>query len=223
LEQFAYVASHDLQEPLRMMSSFAQLLGKRYRGKLDSDADEFISYAVDGAQRMKQLITDLLAYSRVETQGRPPEPVDLCAALAEAQQNLRVAIDEAGAAIAVEPLPVLLADRTQIGQLFQNLLGNAIKFRGERPPRISVTARREAGHWLFAVDDNGIGVPPEFATRIFGAFQRLHTRDEYEGSGIGLAVCKKIVERHGGRIWVEPGTDGGARFCFTLPALAEAA
>ncbi len=223
LQEFAYVASHDLQEPLRMVASYTRLLQRRYHGKLDSAADEFIGYAVDGAQRMKQLITDLLAYSRVETQGRPPEPVDLGVALAEAQQNLRFAIDEAGAAIRVGPLPVLLADSTQIGQLFQNLLGNAIKFRGERPPRVNVTARRERDRWLIAVEDNGIGVPPEFAERIFGAFQRLHTRDEYEGSGIGLAVCKKIVERHGGRIWVEPGTEGGARFCLTLPALAEAA
>ncbi|HZQ38260.1 MAG TPA: ATP-binding protein, partial [Dehalococcoidia bacterium] len=223
LQEFAYVASHDLQEPLRMVASYTQLLQRRYRGKLDSDADEFIGYAVDGARRMKRLITDLLAYSRVETQGRPPGPVDCGAVLAEVRENLRVAIEDAGAEIAIEPLPVIAGDRTQIGQLLQNLLGNAIKFRGQRSPRIGVTVQREQDHWRFAVEDNGIGVPPEFAERIFGAFQRLHTRDEYEGSGIGLAVCKKIVERHGGRIWVEPGTGGGARFCFTLPALAAVA
>lgn len=223
LQEFAYVASHDLQEPLRMVASYTQLLQRRYRGKLDSDADEFIGFAVDGAQRMKQLISDLLAYSRVETQGRPPALVDVGAVVADTLENLRVAIDEAGAEIQVGTLPVLSGDRTQIGQLLQNLLGNAIKFRGQRPPRISVSARWEAGEWLFTVEDNGIGVPPEFAERVFGAFQRLHTRDEYEGSGIGLAVCKKIVERHGGRIWVEPVAGGGARFCFTLPALATAA
>ncbi|HLI27393.1 MAG TPA: PAS domain S-box protein [Chloroflexota bacterium] len=223
LQQFAYVASHDLQEPLRMVASYTQLLARRYRGQLGPEADEFIAFAVDGAQRMQRLINDLLAYSRVGTQGRPLEPVDCGRVVDQVLADLGAAIAESGAVITREPLPVVRADPSQLGQVFQNLLSNAIKFHGTAPPRIHVGAAREGDEWRLWVRDNGIGIAPEYAERIFVIFQRLHTQQEYPGTGIGLAICKKIVERHGGRIWVESAPGAGATFYFTLPAVEETA
>ena len=218
LQQFAYVASHDLQEPLRMVASYTQLLAKRYGEKLDADAGEFISYAVDGAQRMQALINDLLAYSRVGTRGKPFAPSDCNQVLKLAQLNLKVSIEESDATLSARPLPTVLADSGQLVQLFQNLIANAIKFRREDvPPVIRISAERAAGGWQFAVRDNGIGIDPQHWERIFVIFQRLHTRDKYSGTGIGLAVCRKIVERHGGRLWVESTPGEGSSFLFTLP------
>jgi PAS domain S-box-containing protein len=219
LEQFAYLASHDLQEPLRMVSSFIQLLAKRYQGKLDKDADEFIAYAVAGAKRMQTLINDLLAYSRVDTRGKSFEPIDSEAAFDQAIANLRVATEEGEAIITHDPLPPLIADDSQIVELFQNLLGNAIKFHGKEPPRIHVSAKQEENEWVFSVRDNGIGIAPEYFDRIFVIFQRLHGREEHPGTGTGLAICKKIVERHGGRIWVESEPSKGSTFYFTIPTI----
>ncbi|GEM_PF-1901320 len=216
LERFAYVASHDLQEPLRMVSSYVGLLARRYKGKLDSDADEFINFAVDGATRMQRLINDLLTYSRVGTRGKEPVPTDSNEVLKRALTNLKVAIEEKNAEIECQPLPVVLADERQLEQLFQNLVGNALKFtRGK--PRVEVRAERVDGMWRFAVKDNGIGIDPKFSEKVFEIFQRLHTREEYPGTGIGLAVCKKIVERHGGKIWFESEVGKGTTFFFTLP------
>jgi signal transduction histidine kinase len=217
LQQFAYVASHDLQEPLRMVASFTQLLAKRYGDKLDDDAREFIHYAVDGATRMQTLISDLLSYSRVGTQGRPLVPTDCEALIAKILGDLKFAIMESGAVVTHDPLPVVLADPQQLGQLLQNLLTNAIKFHGKEIPRIHFTAERCGNDWKISVRDNGIGISSEHFDRIFVIFQRLHTKTEYPGTGIGLAICKKIVERHGGRIWIEPSPGGGATFCFTIP------
>ncbi len=217
LEQFAYVASHDLQEPLRMVTSYVQLLTRRYKGKLDSDADEFIRFAEDGAIRMWKLINDLLVYSRVGTQGKELEPTDCETALQQSLDNLKMAIEENGVLVTRDPLPTVMADTPQLVQLFQNLLGNAIKFRRDEPPRIHVSASRNGDGWIFSVRDNGIGIAPEYAKRIFIIFQRLHSREKYDGTGIGLAICQKIVERHGGRIWVESELGKGATFCFSLP------
>src|SRR5690606_21720054 len=224
-EQFAYVASHDLQEPLRMVSSFLQLLQRRYEGQLDETADEYIAYAVDGAKRMQILIQDLLAYSRVGTRGKPFEPVDMNRTVDTVLTDLGPTLQDAGARVHVGRLPTVRADEPQMRQLLQNLIGNAVKFRGEDPPEVTVSAERmrhvrEYGQepgWQFAVSDNGIGIAPEHGERIFQIFQRLHTRDEYEGTGIGLAMCKKIVERHGGRIWHESEPGHGTTFYFTLP------
>lgn len=217
LQQFAYVASHDLQEPLRMVASYTQLLARRYRGKLDPDADEFIGFAVDGARRMQALIQDLLAYARVGTQGKPFAPTDLNVLVDRVIGDLRPAIDEAGVTITHDDLPTVQADESQLGQVLLNLIGNAIKFRRDDDPRIHVGARREGESWRFSIQDNGIGIEPQYADRIFVIFQRLHGSGEYPGTGIGLAICKKIVERHGGRIWVESTPGHGATFNFTLP------
>ena len=217
LEQFAYVASHDLQEPLRMVSSYTQLLARRYQGRLDTNADEFIAYAVDGANRMQRLINDLLAYSRVGTRGKEFKPTDCTAVFDQALANLKVTIEESSAVVARGPLPTVMADKLQIGQLLQNLIGNALKYQGDEPPRVHVTAEQKGTEWVFSVRDNGIGIDPQYAERIFVIFQRLHNREEYPGTGIGLAICKKIVERHGGRIWVESQLGSGATFSFTIP------
>ncbi|QSJ17309.1 GAF domain-containing protein [Nostoc sp. UHCC 0702] len=276
LEQFAYVASHDLQEPLRMVTSYLQLLERKYKNHLDSNAEEFIAYAVDGARRMQTLINDLLNYSRVSTRGQPFEQVDCTVVFERAIANLKVAIDECGGKITHDPLPIVMADPTQLAQVFQNLIGNAIKFRKEVPPQIHITAvkkdrgdgemgrwgdgemgSRGAGEqgrwgdgemgrwgdgeqgkvvkdnlipspphsppptqnseWLFSVRDNGIGLESQYAERIFVIFQRLHGRSKYSGTGIGLAICKKIIERHGGRIWVESEPGQGSTFYFTIP------
>lgn len=218
LEQFAYVASHDLQEPLRMVANFTQLLADRYRDKLDQDGLDFIGFAVDGATRMQRLIQDLLLYSRVGSRGKEFEPADCNEVLGAAIVNLQAAIEESGAAITHQVLPVVMADASQLAQVFQNLVGNAIKFHGEAPPRVDISATRQGNAWVFAVRDNGIGIDPQFADRIFVIFQRLHGRGEYPGTGIGLSLCKKIVERHRGRIWVESKSGQGATFLFTIPA-----
>jgi PAS domain S-box-containing protein len=220
LEQFAYVASHDLQEPLRMVASYTQLLGRRYEARLDQDAREFMSYIVDGATRMKQLIEDLLAYSRVGTKGQEFKPVALEAPLRRALFNLRAGIEEAGAAVTYDPLPTVLGDEVQLGQLLQNLVGNALKFRSGSVPRIHLGVTNSPQEWTIEVRDNGIGIEPQYFERIFMVFQRLHNKGEYPGTGIGLAICKKVVERHGGRIWVESrpaqGPNQGSSFHFTL-------
>jgi signal transduction histidine kinase len=218
LQQFAYVASHDLQEPLRMVASFTQLLAKRYSEKLDDDAREFINYAVDGATRMQTLISDLLNYSRVGTQGKPLVPTDCDALLRRVVEIIQFNIKESGAKIECDPMPMVMADSQQLGQLFQNLITNAIKFHGEEPPRVWISAERNGNDWKISVRDNGIGISQEHSDRIFIIFQRLHTKTEYPGTGIGLAICKKIVERHGGRIWVEPSAGRGSTFCFTIAA-----
>ncbi|HET7365955.1 MAG TPA: PAS domain S-box protein [Burkholderiales bacterium] len=217
LEQFAYVASHDLQEPLRMVSSYTQLLAKRYKAELPADAQEFMHFTVDGAARMKQLIEDLLAYSRVGTKGKELVPVSLDAPLKRALTNLRAAIEESGASVSADALPTVDADEMQLAQVFQNLIGNALKFRGKQAPRIHVGALEQAGEWHISVADNGIGIEPQYFERIFMVFQRLHAMGEYPGTGIGLAICKKVAERHGGRIWVTSTPGAGSTFHFTLP------
>ncbi len=220
LERFAYVASHDLQEPLRMVSSYTQLLSRRYKGKLDANADEFIGYAVDGASRMQKLINDLLALSRVGTQARPSEPVETGAILRRVLSDMQGTIEAAGATVtSPDEMPTVLADGTQIGQLFQNLVGNALKFKAAEPTRVDISVERVDGDfWRFAFKDNGIGIEPQYFERIFVIFQRLHGKELYPGTGIGLAICKKIVERHGGKLWVESQPGQGATFLFTLPA-----
>jgi signal transduction histidine kinase len=216
LEQFAYVASHDLQEPLRMVASFTQLLAKRYRGQLDQDADEFIGFAVDGANRMQVLINDLLTFSRVGTRGKPFAAVDLEAVLSHALANLTTVLQETGAEVTHDPLPTVMADAVQLGQLLQNLIANALKFRGPDPLRVHLAAQRQGDEWIFSVQDNGIGIAPEHQERIFAIFQRLHRREEFPGTGLGLALCKKIAERHGGRIWVESAPGRGSTFYFSI-------
>jgi signal transduction histidine kinase len=217
LEQFAYFASHDLQEPLRMVSSYTQLIEKRYKDKLDADAHDFINFAVDGAKRMQQLINDLLAYSRVGTRGKPLEPTDCKKILRAAIANLDVAIRESGAVVTHDPLPPVMADETQLLQLFQNLIGNAVKFHDKKPPRVHVSAKPQGDKWVFSVKDNGIGIDPQYFERIFIIFQRLHG-EGYSGTGTGLAIAKRTVERHDGRIWVKSEPGKGSTFYFTLPA-----
>jgi signal transduction histidine kinase len=217
LEQFAYVASHDLQEPLRMVSSYAQLLQKRYKGQLDERADTYIHYAVDGANRMQALIQDLLQYSRAGSRQAPLVAVDAGAVVADALRNLEVAIRESGARVQVGALPKVAADRGQLLQVFQNLIGNALKFRRDGVQHlVEVSATKDGEMWRFCVADNGIGIQAEYFERIFVIFQRLHAREEFAGSGIGLAICQRIIERHGGRIWLESEPDQGTRFYFTL-------
>ena len=219
LEQFAYVASHDLQEPLRMVSSYVALLEKRYKGKLDPEADKYIGYAVEGARRMRGLIQDLLAYSRAGRREDELSPADPRRAVDAALANLRGLIEETGAEVVIGPLPGVLGNDTQLVQLFQNLIENALKYRAEAPPRVELGAERDGEQWTFSVKDNGIGIEPQYAERIFRIFQRLHDRQQYGGSGIGLAIAKRIVERHRGRIWVESSAGCGATFKFTLPAV----
>ena len=217
LEQFAYVASHDLQEPLRMISSYTQLLAERYGEQLDDKARKYIGYAVDGAIRLQAQINDLLTFSRVGSRGKPLEPTDSHAALGEAIRNLSATIEESRALVVNDDLPTVRADAVQLALVFQNLVANAIKFRGEESPRVHVSARDQGTEWVFSVKDNGIGIDPKYAERLFVIFQRLHTREEYPGSGIGLAICRRIVERHGGRIWFESELGKGSTFFFTVP------
>jgi PAS domain S-box-containing protein len=218
LEQFAYVASHDLQEPLRAVASCVQLLKKRYEGRLDERAEEFITHAVDGTKRMQALITDLLQYSRVGTHTHPFAPTDCAELMKDVLANLSVAIEESGVVITCDPLPTVVADESQLAQVFQNLIGNALKFRAEdRKPAVRVSVRKDGSDWIFGVADNGIGIEPQYFERVFRVFQRLHTRARYPGTGIGLAIVKKIVERHGGRIWIESQVGTGTTFFFTLP------
>jgi signal transduction histidine kinase len=221
LEQFAYVASHDLQEPLRKVASFCQMLQRRYSGQLDETADLYIEYAVDGAKRMQQLINDLLAFSRVGRIAGDQVAVSATEALDRAAGNLSVPIRQSKAKVTYSDLPTVRAEAALLTTVFQNLLGNALKFRSEDAPRVTVTVQRDGDFWCFYVTDNGIGVEPEYAERIFVIFQRLHDRQSYPGTGIGLALCRKIVEYHGGRMWLDAGHSPGARFCFTLPALPE--
>ncbi|MDP8957423.1 MAG: ATP-binding protein [Actinomycetota bacterium] len=217
LEQFAYVASHDLQEPLRMVASYGDLLAARYADQLDERGTQYIGYIVDGAQRMQQLIDDLLAFARATRDGDKIAQISAEEPLRRALRALRAAVEQSGAVITNDPLPMVVAPPSQLQQVFQNLIGNAIKFRTEDQLRIHISARREGGDWRFSVQDNGIGIDPAHRDRIFGLFQRLHTRARYTGSGVGLALCKKIVEARGGRIWVEPAPDKGTIFFFTLP------
>lgn len=217
LDQFAYVASHDLQQPLRMVASYVQLLQRRLADKLGPDEREFIHYAVDGTSRMKRLIDDLLTFSRVGTHGKLLAPTSSEQVFCQTLKHLEVAIQECGAEISHEELPIVLADETQLGQLFQNLLENALKYRSTRSPKIHVWAERAGPRWVFSVRDNGIGIDSQYFDRIFVMFQRLHGKNEYSGTGLGLAVCKKVVERHGGRIWVESKVGEGSIFRFTIP------
>nr|WP_218836360.1 PAS domain S-box protein [Halobaculum salinum] len=218
LEQFAYAASHDLQEPLRMVSSYLQLIEGRYGDELDEDGREFLEFAVDGADRMRNMIDGLLAYSRVETRGEPFEPVDLGDVLVDVREDLQMRIVESDAEIAAEPLPRVRGDRGQLRQVLQNLLDNAIVYSGDGPPRVRFEAERDGDEWVVSVSDEGIGIDPDNADRVFDVFQRLHSRDRYEGTGIGLALCERIVERHGGELWLDSVPGEGTTFSFTLPA-----
>ncbi len=217
LEQFAYVASHDLQEPLRKVASYTDLLAKRYQGQLDSRADTFIGYVVDGTTRMKALIDDLLTLSQIGNEEISLEQTDVEAVLRQALAALDTALQESGASVTFDPLPTVMADPSQLEQLFHNLIGNAIKFRGTEPLHVHVSAEQKNHEWVLSVQDNGIGIDPQHAERIFVVFQRLHSTAEYPGTGIGLAICKKIVEHYGGRIWLESHPGKGATFFFTLP------
>jgi light-regulated signal transduction histidine kinase (bacteriophytochrome) len=211
------VASHDLQEPLRMVASFTQLLGQRYKGQLDADADEFIGFAVDGAHRMQALVNDLLSYSRVGARGIELAAVDFEQVLQMVLTNLHVTLEESDGQVTHDPLPTVMGDETQLLQVLQNLVANALKFHGSEPPRVHVSAQEIKGEWRFSVRDNGIGIEPQFAKRIFLVFQRLHSRVEYPGTGLGLAIAKKILERQGGRIWMESEPGKGSTFYFSLP------
>lgn len=224
LQQFASVASHDLQEPLRAISTFCEMLQHRYQGKFDANADQWMSFIVSGARRMQALVQDLLAYSRLESRGQPMVPVECGEIVQKAVVNLQSAIEESGASVTWGELPTIRGDASQLIQLFQNLIGNAIKFRGQEPPRVDIAAtfQEKENIWLFAVRDNGIGIDPKFRERIFEIFKRLHTSDRYPGTGIGLAICRKVVQRHGGRIWVESEPGKGSVFYFTIPREGEA-
>ncbi len=217
LEQFAYVASHDLQEPLRMISSYTQLLARRYQDKLDQDANDFIGFAVDGSNRMQTMINDLLDYSRVGSRGDPFKLILCETVLGAALDNLELVIADSGVVITYDPLPKVMADGSQLIQLFQNLFENAIKFHGNEPPKIHVSVQKKKAEYVFSVKDNGIGIDPKYHDRIFVIFQRLQSKEKYSGSGIGLSICKKIVERHGGKIWFESEPGQGTTFYFTLP------
>ena len=219
LEQFAYVASHDLQEPLRMVSNFTDLLARRYKGKFDKDADEFIEFILDGSRRMRSLVEDLLAFSRVGSRGKALEYINSEAVFKNTLSQLSLAIEQSSAEITFDKLPMVLADDTQMGQVFQNLLSNAIKFHSDQPLKIHVSAKKSEDQWVFSVKDNGLGIDPEHFDRIFLMFQRLHGKDEYPGTGIGLAVCKRIIDRHGGKIWIESDKGKGSTFYFSLPAV----
>ncbi|WP_306061373.1 sensor histidine kinase [Natronococcus wangiae] len=221
LEQFAYAASHDLQEPLRMISSYLQLIGNRYADELDEDGEEFLEYAIDGSERMKEMIDGLLEYSRVNTQGKPLEPVDLNEIVTEACKNLEIQITESNADIESDELPRVNGDASQLHQLFQNLLSNAIEYSGDQPPRIEIFAERTGKKWKLSVRDEGIGIDPEDQAHIFDVFERLHSHEEHAGTGIGLALCKRIVERHDGEMWVDSEPGEGATFSFMLPAVTE--
>jgi signal transduction histidine kinase len=223
LREFAYAISHDLKEPLRVIDGFVKLLAKRYKGKLSSDADNFMEYIVDGVKRMQLMIKDLLDYSLVGTQVKDLELIDSPRIIEQALLNLRTAVEESGAEVTFDPLPKVMADASQLTRLFQNLIGNAIKFRGKEPLKIHISSEQRETKWIFSVRDNGIGIDPKQIERIFVVFQRLHTREEYPGTGIGLAICKKIVERHGGRIWVESEPGKGSTFFFTIPTDSAAA
>ena len=220
LEQFAYVASHDLQEPLRMVASYLQLIEQRYKGKLDADADDFIHFAVDGAVRMKQLINDLLLFSRAGRDGKSAS-VDLAKVVEQVLEVLKLAIDDAHATVTYDPMPSVIGAESRLGEVIQNLVGNALKFRGKLAPAVHIGCERHGEQWMFSVRDNGIGMSPEFHDRIFVMFQRLHGRTEFTGTGIGLAVCKRVIEHHGGRIWVESTPGQGSTFFFTLPVATE--
>jgi PAS domain S-box-containing protein len=217
LQQFAYAASHDLQEPLRNIAGFVQLLEKRYKDKLDEKAAEFIDYIVSGVQTMEQLIKDLLAYSQVETKIKTFGPINCSVALEKAIYNLHKSLEVVNAELTYDLLPTVTGDASQLSRLFQNLIGNAIKFHGNNSPKIHISAQKERDNWVFSIKDNGIGIEPKFFERIFIVFQRLHTRQEYEGTGIGLSICKRIIELHGGRIWVESELGKGSTFYFTIP------
>jgi PAS domain S-box-containing protein len=221
LEQFAYVASHDLREPLRMVTIFSQLLEHQYRGKLDEDADEFIRYIINGGKRMDELVNDLLEFSRITSQAKPFEPTDMNAVVYETLQNLSAARKESGVAIHSDTLPTVFADRSQMVQVFQNLISNAVKFRGKDNPGVGISAIQQSKDWVFSVSDNGIGINPVYRDKIFEIFKRLHTEDKYPGTGIGLAICRRIIERHGGRIWVESEEGRGSTFFFTIPVSDE--
>ncbi|MDQ2707869.1 MAG: CHASE3 domain-containing protein [Actinomycetota bacterium] len=222
LEQFAYVASHDLQEPLRKVAGFCELLRSRYGGQLDERADQYIDFAVDGARRMSRLIADLLALSRVGRIPVPRQELDCAALLDQAVRNLGIQVAETGAEVTRDPLPSVLGESTLLVTMFQNLVGNAIKFRAEQPPRVHVGTARRDGLWEFRISDNGIGIDPAFAEKVFVIFQRLHPKDAYPGTGIGLALCRRIVEYHGGSIWLDPEQASGAAICFTLPTIDSA-
>lgn len=222
LEQFAYIASHDLQEPLRMISSFTQLLGRRYKGQLDESADEYIQFAVEGAKRMQKMLNDLLAYSRVSSSPQSLKPIDCESVFEQTIANLKLAVEDASAKVTHDPLPTVLADETQLIQLFQNLIGNALKFRNQDAPKIHISARRRDGRWAFTVSDNGVGIEPEHFDRVFQVFQRACKKSRYPGTGIGLAICRKIVQRHGGRIHVESEPGKGSVFHFDLQAASPA-
>jgi light-regulated signal transduction histidine kinase (bacteriophytochrome) len=217
LEQFAYISSHDLQEPLRMVTSFTQLLEKRYKDQLNNEADEYIEFIVEGAHRMKYLIDDLLAFSRLNTQPREIEIINLETVLNDVLSNLTVSLEESNAIITHDTLPTILADESQMWQVFQNLILNAIKFHGSNTPIIDIFANRDEKEWIFAVKDNGIGIGKEYQKQIFEVFKRLHTREKYPGSGIGLSISQKIIRRHGGNIWVESELGKGSTFYFTIP------